>query len=1062
MSISEGKSNRKRRRKRGITRRVVDEHGNVIVKRYTRRQSKIRIPGLTARKIPSLMLGLVFGFYAMLAYYESKGVLANSENSLLQYFHEFFLSMNPVVKIFAAGTIGIALSTFFGYAFFTQGFKIKNWGKAFRQLVSILLVILVASSILSPFLTEPGIVRQISDEDFQPRTDEFDLSGLNSPFYDELLNSFLDLLGGLDPDIAYQVVANITPTDSFGLDPTRDIYLFRWQVSETWDPVANDFIKADETTILPFSGFDPGTQSLDPDSLRSFEVDNAYLTAVTSYSQPLVSFWNSEEGATIANTSQFSLKSSNPDIQLSSLDVNNDVNEQPIVNAKFSEASSSGAISFPAWWKAEDVQGISSGAVSLGELESLFGQAPSDRFPSSKLANNGEGISNFWGRNSLPKNYIWADQELGKEDAFTRKYNEFDKIFTESTSVYAAIMTIHTFIQNAVLEAFNNNYLNFDPIEGQGDFAGTTDKGHYFYEAIENNLPWGLREMLPGYVNMLRSFGIPARVVLGFAGGTIDSSKITLQMLNRHYWVEALIPWRDDTGTLHWSWGILNPVPIFSALQSEQIAYGRNALGGGSSLKVDVVTGEESVSGVPIKLQQMGENFQVNISADFSGVPASGQNIQLKLLDDNDQSQLLSGTLPTDLSNFGLDLPSITLNDRGYYLLNGTVDYEGNMTVNGTEVTTIKPININAALNPGLGEPVNGYAILALFGFTYNFTAIAWLKNGTLVASFVGLQTSPIPGVDAPGTVVTPTVQFSIASTLYKADGATQGNEIVGENLTLLLYTQTQYENLDLTSLTDTQGAKTYAEGILDAQTPATQQTDTQGSTQWDITFPLNDPSYPVDDEIYIFIVQWEGSTVFSLPLSVLVSLRAQMDTVSYFNTSVLSSGQTVDTWYSNITLTSLAGVLIDPLPIHGVPVDILLVNKLDFDNAGVTTYSDLQSFLSGQTEGTTFYNLSNPTLHPNVLTLGGVPITDNNGFVQAQIKIAANEIAAGFFYYILAVADEFSIFTILKNGTDTTNFQFGVAGAPSLQDISITNPMSIEIVAKYEDKLELDLEGQK
>ncbi len=992
-----------------------------------------------------------------MAYYESKGVLANSDNGLLQFFHEFFQTMNPVVKIFAAGTIGMAISSFFGYAFFTQGFKVKNWGKAFRQLVSIFLVILVASSILSPFFTEPGIVRQIDDNDFQPRTEEFDLSGLSSPFYDELLNSFLDLLGGLDPDIADQIVANITPADSFGLDPTRDVYLFRWQVSETWDPAANDFKKADETTTLPFNGFDPGSQTLDPDSLRKFQVDNAYLTIGTSYSQPLVSFWNSEEGATIADTTQFSLKSSNPEVQLSSLDVDNDVNEQPIVNAKFSQASSSGAISFPAWWKAEDVQGIGSGAVSLGELENLFGQAPTDRFPSSKLSNNGQGISNFWGRNSLPTNYIWANQEVGNEDAFTRKYNEFDQIFTDSTSVYSAILTIHAFIQNAVLDAFNNNNLNLDPVQGQGDFAGTTDKGHYFYEAIENDLPWGLKEMLPGYVNMLRSFGIPARVVLGFAGGTIDSSKISLQMLNVHYWIEALIPWRDDAGALHWSWGVLNPIPIFSALQNGQITYGRNALGGGSSLKIDVVTGEESVAGVPIKLQQMGDEFQVNISANFGGVPASGQKIQLKLLDDADQSQLLSGTLPTDLDNFGVDLPTATLNDRGYYLLNGSVNYEGQMTINNSVVTNVNPININAALNPGLGEPVNGYAILAIFGFTYNFTAIAWLKNGTLVASLVGLQTTALPGINAPGSVVTPTVEFSIASTLYKPDGPDPGNEIAGENLTLLLYTQDQYNNLDLSSLTDVENAKTYAEGILDTETPGTQVTNTQGAVMWNVTFPINDPTYPVDDKIYVFIVQWKGSTVFSNPMSVLVSLRAQMDTESYFNTTVLSSSQTVDTWYTNITLTSLATVLVSPLPIQGVPIDILLVNKFDFDNAAVVTYSDLQNFLSNQVEGTTFYNLSNPTLHPNVLTVGGVPVTDNNGFVQARIKIAANEIAAGFFYYIIAVADEFSIFTILKNGTDTSNFQFGVAGAPSLQNWTFIDPVSVELLAKPEETIVLE-----
>ena len=1052
MSEMEGQKRRRRRRRRAITKRIVDEHGNVKVKKFTRRKSRFQIPGLTAQRVPSLLLGLSFGFYATMAYYESKGIINDDSSGIFGFFHGFFQNLNPVLKLVLAGTVGTAIATFFGYALFTQGFKIKRWGKAFRQLVSIGVLILVISSIISPFVNEPNIVRQISDEDFQPRTETFDLSGLSSPFYDELLNSFLDLLGGLDPDIANQIVANITPTDNFGLDPTRDIYLFRWQVSETWDTATNDFKKADETTTLDFNGFDPGNEPLDPDNLRTFEIDNSYLTIGSTYSQPLVSFWNSEEGSTLTSPDNFSLKSSDPTITATKMDVFNDVNEQPIVDAKFSKSSSSGAISMPAYWKAEDKQSIGSGSVKLSELESLLGQAPSSRFPSSKLQNNGEGIKKFWGKDSLPTNYIWKDQQIGQQDAFTRKYNEFDQIFTDSTSVYAAIITIHSFIQDAVLKAYQSGSLNLDPVNGQGDFSGDTDKGHYFYEALENDLPWGLKEMLPGYVNMLRSFGIPSRVVLGFAGGTIDSNKISLQMLNIHYWIEALIPWRDDNGNLRWSWGIFNPIPIFSALQSGQIAYGRNALATSASLNVDFTSGE-SIPGIDFKLQTMGAKFQLNVSAGYGGVPASGQTVKLKLLDENDQNLLTQG-LPSDLTNFGTDLPDAVLNDKGYALINGSVNYRGNLTIGDTNVATVKAVDIDAALNPGSGNPVNGYAILAIFGFNFNFTATGWVKNGTLVANILGLQTGTIPGVDAPGSVVVPTVSFTLSATLFDANGTDPENAIANESISLMLFTKDQFDQLDTTSTSTLDNAQNYAAGLLTDSALVTQKTDNQGNVLWVVTFPLNDNNYPVDDAIYLFLMQWKGSTVFSNPVSVLVTIRAQMDTFGYFNQSILQATQSFDTWYVNITLTSLTGILTDPLPIKGVPVDILFVNQLDFDSAGVVTYQDLVNFLSGQTEGATYYNLSIATSgHPNTRT-NPLPVTDKNGTVQANILMKASEVAAGFFYYVIVVVDEFEIFTIVKNGTDTDSFKFGVAGAPgyaSTQSASLSWTPQIELFMKEE-----------
>ncbi len=1059
--MSDVKARRRRRRgKRAVTRRVLDEHGNVIVKRFRRRETRIKIPGLTAKKVPQLMLSLLLGSYAGILYLKKEGTLATSNNSLLQSVSEFLDSIEPLVAVFVTGSIGIALSSFLAYALFSQGFKVKRWGKAFRQFVTIWIILLVASSIVSPLINEPNVVRQIPEDQFKPRDDEFDLSQLSSPFYDELLDSFLDLLGGIDPDLADQIIANITPADGLGLDPSQDIYLYRWQVSETWDPASNDFKKADETTTMPFTSFDSKFSSLafSTDNLRKFTFDNAFLTIGTSYTQPLVSFWNSEYGATFGSTSSATTISSTSESTLESLTIVNDLNEQPIVTAKFSQAGASGAIRMDSYWKSEDKSGIAKGSATIGELSSLYAQVPTDRFPEKKRSV--DAISKTWGQDSLPggANYVWQDQQVGVEDAFTRQYNKFSQSISSSTSVYSATLIIHNFIQQAVLNGLNSGTISLDPVQGQGDFAGTSDKAHYFYQALEEGGSWGLKELLPGYINMLRSFGIPARLALGFAGGTIDTSsqKISLQLLNLHYWVEVLIPWRDDSNNLHWSWGIFNPIPIYSQLLAGNIAYGRNALSAGATIELEPLTGKDAGSGLEFKLQTMGEQLQVNVSANFEGIPAANQVLDLKFLNEDDYNSVQSGTIPADPASIGLDIGTIKLNSEGFAIFNASVDFNGNVTINGTSVTQVEAVNLNAALNPGLGQSANVYAIAAIFGFSFNFTAVAWVKNGTLTLRSTNLPEQSIPNFNQIGALASPLMNIELESTLFNAQGQNPGNEIANETVSLLLFSQADFQSLDLATISPStiDSAKSYAEGIMQDPVNASRTTANDGTGNWTVVFPLSDPSYPVDDEIYVFMVYWEGSTVFSEAFPIYVTLKADMTNSAFFNQSVLTAGQIINNWVVNTTITTLA-LGANPAPIANTPVDILFVNKNDFDNDGVTTYNDLVTFLSTRTEGVDYYNLSITTSHSQVLTVGGRPTTDSNGFVSAQLNVNTSQIAAGFFYYVLAVSSIFELFKQIHNGTDSSPFQFGVQGAPSfsvppIQTMQLSSATEQMIVTNY------------
>ena len=149
--------------KRGITRRVRDEHGNIRVVKYQRKGSRLSIPGLTWGKVPSLLLGIPLTAYAGLLYSNTKGYL--SEDSLGKDILGTTDEMSATVRLILTGTIGMVLTLFVGYSLIRKGFKIRKYPGATREIVAMWAALIVLTAIFSPFINEPGLIRQQSDDE---------------------------------------------------------------------------------------------------------------------------------------------------------------------------------------------------------------------------------------------------------------------------------------------------------------------------------------------------------------------------------------------------------------------------------------------------------------------------------------------------------------------------------------------------------------------------------------------------------------------------------------------------------------------------------------------------------------------------------------------------------------------------------------------------------------------------------------------------------------------------------------------------------------------------------
>jgi len=297
--MSSASSNVSRKKgKRGITRRVRDEHGNIRVIKYQRRGSRFSIPGLTWGKLPSLLVGIPLAAYSALIYSDGKGYL--SEGSLGKRIVDVPDGLSAATRLVVAGTIGMVLAGFLGYSFIRKGFKIRKFPAASREIIAIWASIIVLTAILSPFINEPGLVRQQDDLVIDDR--DFDVSGLSSPFYSEFLNGLLDLLGNI-PEPKEQV-AFITPNDGATFDYDKDRYLYRWRVAETYDPGLADFDQAYTSTQLDYID---GSETYDDlnlntDEGRELRIQEQYLTISTPYIGDTLVPWNSQYGGMIGST----------------------------------------------------------------------------------------------------------------------------------------------------------------------------------------------------------------------------------------------------------------------------------------------------------------------------------------------------------------------------------------------------------------------------------------------------------------------------------------------------------------------------------------------------------------------------------------------------------------------------------------------------------------------------------------------------------------------------------------------------------------------------------------
>ena len=59
---------------------------------------------------------------------------------------------------------------------------------------------------------------------------------------------------------------------------------------------------------------------------------------------------------------------------------------------------------------------------------------------------------------------------------------------------------------------------------------------------------------------MLRSVGIPARIVKGYRGWDLEAGQYVVRQRHSHAWVEALVP-ADGPGPLRMEWLTLDPTP---------------------------------------------------------------------------------------------------------------------------------------------------------------------------------------------------------------------------------------------------------------------------------------------------------------------------------------------------------------------------------------------------------------------------------------------------------------------------------------------------------------------
>ncbi|MDH5646523.1 MAG: transglutaminase domain-containing protein, partial [Candidatus Heimdallarchaeota archaeon] len=526
-------SRSRQQRKRGVTQTTTNEYGEVQVRKMVRTKEKRVIPALTLKRMPSNILGLAFGLFAGINYVHNKELLDT----------ELFVEMRAEfigIYRFLIGSIGVAIATFLSWALLSNGFKFKKYPIAFRQLLSLVFIFYLAMAIMSPFINNPMLRHQ---DEMNNASSDVDLSRLNSPFYTELLEGLLNLIGNIpNPQ---ELMATIHPgTGEPVFDPSVDRYLWRWLVAEYYDPQKLDFSKGHETFTNTYKATD-STAGL-TGATRSFEINQNFFSFTPGYQNEAVTTWNSVEGSLIQNYNNLQAVDVNSSaLALANKDGFRDINEQPVLKFNLPASGTEGNLTYNSFWLEEDKDAISQNSILYSDLNSALSSISNDeRFGS--IASAG-GISAVWGLDSLPGGSAYVNN-VADGFYFNQRYQQILSTITAETTVYSLVLSISNDISQAVLNGINDGSLVIEAANDTADDAGApdgVDKAYYFYQQLATGGTYGIKEVLAGFNNMIRAFNIPARPIVGFSVGDVSPEEIVLRMRHLHVWIEALIPRTD-------------------------------------------------------------------------------------------------------------------------------------------------------------------------------------------------------------------------------------------------------------------------------------------------------------------------------------------------------------------------------------------------------------------------------------------------------------------------------------------------------------------------------------
>ena len=949
---------------RYITRRIKDKDGNIIVKRYKKSKSGLNIK-IPWKRVPFAILGGVIGLYTYVVNLYRTNALGNVFNDAwTNFLTVYFDSFVGITGLFLAGIVTVILGTFLSYSLITQGYHIKKYPTAARQLAAIVGIFLLVSAIFSAFINENGIIRQ--QDNPQDVSGEFDVSQLSAPFYSELLNGLLDLLGGINnPN---EVVANVTPAGGGQFDKFNDAYLWKWVSAETYGSTKDpfDFVQGYETYRAPYQFDDPSTYSsvLPGVNYKTMHVSQQIYSTSSTYSGPAVSPWNSvfDSQVDISNPTYRASNASTP-VTISNTDAYDSINGQTQIESTLSDSPTIGYLDYNANWIEEAKTLIAENSISYADLANqVSGHTIDPQLDPNRVGQLSDAgtVSSIWGSESLPIYYDHPENNAYGDSAtfFSKLDNTTSDAVSNNLSVYSTVLQINNEVQNALINTLlrNNqesNTMNLTQSSVSDNEAQNEDRAFYFWRRATNNQLFGVKDAIAGFVNLLRAMDIPARPVAGFLAGDVQPDQITIKMGDIHMWVEALIPWVDGNGQTHYSWGSFNPIPSFKYYTQENgaLVYGQNSLGGEPKIELEANSGSnanfpsgtQSIGGISsVTVGQLNQPFEMATRISYSNITASSQNINIKLLTESEIQSISSGGSILDA---GTDLGIVTTStDPGNWAnfsitqsTAGTVTFtfDGqDQLVNGL---TLDTINLDATG----GASRNVYAILAQSGLSYEFILVGWRLDGSINFKVTNSETVTVTdgGIFTNDTFDS-TYSLIGEQLIYSAnltDGPNfQGNPIPNIDIELLLLNPTEFSTLgdDLTS-GSFNPVDTYGLGVSNT-------TDSNGFTTFAYRLNSSDVSINASpaSRYYVMVAYVPGSLIYQ-PLYIHVSdqisanFTMTTDDGNYYvnKTQTVSWFMDVNTIVNDTRLWAASGGSLTTRQAQGMDIQYMLVKKSPYES---------------------------------------------------------------------------------------------------------------------------------